>query len=791
MEREKERKRPCLRLNYPPDGKCNDCVKGSCRYDKICFMCGQEGHGAFQSFSSGKMRGEMKCSKHRTFLSQMAAIREQYGLNEEDVMEIFQPKAAATAAAAVASISAPNANVTVSSTPSSPIVTSPTPSSVPTSALPTSTFPAAVNPSASPVSNPNANINQNTINTNATTMSYAASISDTTANIAPKLPSASIYGFGIDDSNSSTSNWNQSVSVSSILNGTNPTANPASSSLAPPGVSQYSAWGNSPSSNPTPTPASTVNSNIFNIGGILTASPPPKTPGLGLGLSDLGLGLGNLNISGGLSGMNPPNVNSNSTTNSNIPTYEIVDNDDYSNPTTNLKLSLSSALKDSTGTGGLWYKGFVSTTSPRGLPDDTPVAVFAWRKASSVDERVLRQELKSLRILASNSNSLVSKILFRKSIDLPPSPATGKVDLSVIISEYSDYGYLDRYMSQINEGFSTSDLQAFTCQLLDALLFVQEKKISHRNISPSSILVCAGTRDREKYNNSNNILLKVCDFKLASLASLSREANLDKWTAPEVEANYKILGGPGYQLISDSWSLGLVLYFIATNGQCPFDSHRQAQQAVIDISSGLLRQCLEKHGLHTRMPMLYDLIERLIRPVQTRVPLGLIRCHPFLWSTGYRKNLIIDLANISNLSARQSTPLPGTNQRSQSMENFISEMDRYSQTFIFGSEGWVVKMYRDFVPYVQPVSIKMDFWWSGWYLLIAIRNQLLYPEAMYTGLYRPQAGQSNISQNQMIVQYLRQIVDVDFPKLLILLFELVGRHGKWEFDGDEVLFKWN
>lgn len=28
MERERERKRPCLRLNYPPDGKCNDCVKG-------------------------------------------------------------------------------------------------------------------------------------------------------------------------------------------------------------------------------------------------------------------------------------------------------------------------------------------------------------------------------------------------------------------------------------------------------------------------------------------------------------------------------------------------------------------------------------------------------------------------------------------------------------------------------------------------------------------------------------------------------------------------------------------
>ena len=753
-------------------------------------MCGQEGHGAFQSFSSGKMRGEMKCSKHRTFLSQMAAIREQYGLNEEDVMEIFQPKlpAAVPSATSITSSATASATSTSSSNPSSPIVTSPTPSATtsattqvapPSLAQPNSNF-QIMNPSASPLSN------SNPTSTITTPTTY-----DANGNAATKA-SGSLFGYGIENEGNS-GNWNQTLSVSSILNGSmisnavpsNPSTNSVANSLSP-GVSQFSAWGNSSNSNSNPS-SSNPNPNIFNIGGILSASPPSKSPGLGLGLSELGLGLGNLNIAGGLN--STPATNSNS--NSNIPTYEIVDNEDYNNSNTNLKISMSSALKDSTGTGGLWYKGLISTVNSRGATEETPVAIFAWRKAPSVDERNLKQELKTLRILANSSNNLVAKMLYRKAIDLPPSAATGKVDLSVVVSEYSEYGYLDRYMSQINDGFNVSDLQAFTCQLLDSLLLLAEKKVSHRNLSPSSILVCAGSRDREKYNTSNNISLKLCDFKFTSLASLSREANLDKWSAPEVEANYKILGGPGYQLISDSWSLGLVLYYIATNGQCPFDSHRQAQQAVMDVSSGLVRQCLEKHGLQTRLPMLYDLIERLIRPVQTRVPLSLIRCHPFLWSIGYRKNLIIDLANVSNLTARQKPPVPGTNQRSQSMENFISEMDRYSQTFIFGSEGWVVKMYRDFVPYVQPVSIKVDFWWSGWYLLIAIRNQLLYPEAMYTGLYRQQASQSNITQNQMITQYLKQIIDVDFPRLLILLFELGGRHGKWEWDGDEVTFKWN
>jgi len=634
-------------------------------------MCGQEGHGAFQSFSSGKMRGEMKCSKHRTFLSQMAAIRDQYGLNEEDVMEIFQPKPPAAVTSATSITSSANASASATSTsssnPSSPVVTSPTPTSAPAPVStqapappslvqPNSNF-QIMNPSTSPLSNSNTSP---TPNPTISTPTY-----DTNGNVAPK---GSLFGYGIENDGNTNTNWNQSLSVSSILNGSmisnspsNSSTNPMANTLAPPGVSQFSAWGNSPNSNPNST-NSNPNPNIFNIGGILNSNQPPKSPGLGLGLSDLGLGLGNLNISGGLNSI-PAATNNNP--NPNIPNYEIIDNEDFNNSNTNLKISMSSALKDSTGTGGLWYKGLISTVNSRGLTDETPAAIFAWRKATTVDERNLKQELKSLRILANSSNNLVAKMLYRKAIDLPPSSATGKVDLSVIVSEYSEYGYLDRYMSQMNEGFNISDLQAFTCQLLDSLLLLQEKKVSHRNISPSSILVCAGSRDREKYNNSNNISLKLCDFKLSSLASLSREANLDKWSAPEVEANYKILGGPGYQLISDSWSLGLVLYYIATNGQCPFDSHRQAQQAVMDVSSGLVRQCLEKHGLQTRFPMLYDLIERLIRPVQTRVPLSLIRCHPFLWSIGYRKNLIIDLANVSNLTARQKPPVPGTNQRSQ------------------------------------------------------------------------------------------------------------------------------
>jgi len=91
LEREREKRRPCLRLNYPPDGKCGDCTTGKCRYDRICFMCGLEGHGTFQSYPGGRKRGEYKCSKHRTFLSQLEAVRRRYGVTENDLKEMFSP----------------------------------------------------------------------------------------------------------------------------------------------------------------------------------------------------------------------------------------------------------------------------------------------------------------------------------------------------------------------------------------------------------------------------------------------------------------------------------------------------------------------------------------------------------------------------------------------------------------------------------------------------------------------------------------------------------------------------
>jgi len=71
-----------LRLNYRPNGQCKDCTSQCCVYDSVCFMCGQEGHGAFHTHPGGKHQGQLKCNKHRLFTEQLAEIKEKYVIDE-------------------------------------------------------------------------------------------------------------------------------------------------------------------------------------------------------------------------------------------------------------------------------------------------------------------------------------------------------------------------------------------------------------------------------------------------------------------------------------------------------------------------------------------------------------------------------------------------------------------------------------------------------------------------------------------------------------------------------------
>jgi len=63
----------------------------------------------------------------------------------------------------------------------------------------------------------------------------------------------------------------------------------------------------------------------------------------------------------------------------------------------------------------------------------------------------------------------------------------------------------------------------------------------------------------------------------------------------------------------DAWALGCLLYYLGTCGRSLFDS----QEEVLRVRSdeGQRRAQLQRHGLQDSNPSLYDLVERLVRPL--------------------------------------------------------------------------------------------------------------------------------------------------------------------------------
>ena len=647
-------------------------------------MCGLEGHGAFQTFPGGKLKGDLKCTKHRNFVAQLAQIKQQYSVTEDQIKAIFWP------------------NMVVQSTG-----TGGTP--------------------------PGAKVASPILNTYIPLPSTVSSVPVQSAVQTPALRSPP-----------------RVLAPPGVVNGAISAVN-----VALMGTASSAGWSGKPFS---------------------SIALPAGVHGIGHGIpTDSAWG-------GSAAGFTGKEANGNV-----LPplySFEIFNEEEYGNlPTLQFAMVPNYVIKDS-GDGKLLYRGnFVSS---RGTED---VSVKVWRKPSAgSDITVIKNEVAILRALAA-SGSNVAHILHSNVADIT-YPPIGGVEFSCIICEYGDFGYLDQFLQsyvQANPGgLSTTDVQTMSLQLIDTLIRCHDSGICHKDLKPQSIIVTKGDR-YQSHQFSGGRTLKLCDFLLSdnqppindmqSFSLLSRMNEKDKFAAPEHESEIRSFNGnvtPSFFPQSDVWSLGCILYYIGTNGQFLFESHRQARDAIMDADARL--GLLGKHGLQDRSPMLYDLIERMMRPLQTRCSLKESRCHPFLWSSSYRKKTILDFANACNS--------PPANTRG-AIEKFMAHLDNYGQRYVFDSSGWTIKMNHELLEFVQPKSLRDDYWWSGRSLLQAIYNQISFPEAMHATLY------SSLSYHQMMNSYLRQIVDNDFPKLLILMFELGRLFGKWNWDSHEITHEWN
>lgn len=1015
LKRELEKKRPCLRLNYPIDGTCNDCVKRTCRYDRICFMCGLEGHGAFQSFPGGRMRGEFKCSKHRFFLNQMNEIREKYDLEDEDIRSLFKDSSLDTDEG--------NHEASKSNTDSSTEYISPIPnhpvnlninpiaaaasfnSNIQTagvlksaSALTTSVTAASAAPvqvsksprgmiSSTEIQN-NFNISPSDINiisddimtTGKTAVSAILPPSSLGLPAAPTatttppsaLPSVNVFappppqpqqpqtisavlltpprwtgagyemssaaesqhqrealsgggpGFlysGINDSNilGNSVSSSRSSSISRLGNesvGEDTSLNYFSSS----NLNLLGSASNDPHSNMNINMNMNANTGGLSWSGTGTGTPKsqqiqqqqqmqmqqhhmqqqmqqqqqqlhnilsqsnqnnmmlpslktlPQGPGQGQGVymaesTTTSTTNNNSNKENKLR-LSPPSAHHPSQLQLQqlqqhqqqhlqspaahiaaalgsvggggllspgllVNAYEMSDMDEMGTipimkliltPVNMLKshYSSSSSTSSSTSTAAAITATAAITSTSYGSQQNTDsnnntcsimtfratmssrkslddVAVLLWRPNPQIqiDMNTLKQEIKILRQLSARCVNHVSRILHKGVMEIQ-YPAGSCNELHCIVSEYSDFGYLDRYFQEYSShlhspgfGFANDDIlfrnniQAMSVQLIDGLMRFHELGISHKDIRPSNILVCRGTKLQPKLTPLG-LFLKYSDFKLHSLSA----ANVllgggdvpDQWCAPEVNTEIRTTCN-GYSNASDVWSLGCLIYYISTGGELLFDNHRQACESA--VNGDIRKKYLERHGVHEKYPVLFDLIERFIRPLESRISLNTARCHPFLWNATCRKSFIVSFAQASSsgngndVSSEQQQPV-----HVSSAEKFMSTFDKFCMDYVFTHEGWFKKMPNDFKTFIQPMKLATDYFWSGNALLQVMRYQLLHPDMLHNALY------SSLTPHQMLSAYLHQMLDIDFPRLLIVIFELGLSFGNWQWDGEDIIHTW-
>lgn len=402
--------------------------------------------------------------------------------------------------------------------------------------------------------------------------------------------------------------------------------------------------------------------------------------------------------------------------------------------------------------------------------------------SSSAAVTELKMEIKALRMLAKRSPYIAS-IWHRGLLTLPPSlfhPTFIATETECVVMESSVLGNLDTLFESAllpPQGLTIDDIKGMCIQLMDGLIDMHQAGIMHRSIHPKNILISqyASNCLAGRVVFLNGYVLKWTNFTPASVLSIVDPLGTfnmrDLWSAPEVSIDARKNTGQNHPLITELWPLGLIYYYIATNGQQPFQSFDEAMEA---YNNGDFRgRYLDRHDLQKKLPMLFDLIERLIRPVANRVELSTVRCHPFFWTMERRKNLILYFAD--------SFLIRG----SELINHFIVTFDKICLLFVFGDKGWVPSLRTDLLQLV-PLHLRTDEKsMSGSHLLHAIKAVLQQPDMLAMKLI------PKLPAGEAVLEFIRQMTELEFPRLLILLYELGSTHGKWSWDGDEVQHTWN
>ncbi|OJT05262.1 hypothetical protein TRAPUB_3926 [Trametes pubescens] len=134
-------------------------------------------------------------------------------------------------------------------------------------------------------------------------------------------------------------------------------------------------------------------------------------------------------------------------------------------------------------------------------------------------------------------------------------------------------GNLKGYMNKIRpRRMSEAQAQYLTYQICDALLYIHTQEVVHRDLKPENVLLTA----------HDPPVVKVADFGLAravdGVALSQTKCGTPAYVAPEVCDQ----SGGGYDVLVDSWSLGVMVFQMLTM-RLPFDDDaRKGSSRVFD-----------------------------------------------------------------------------------------------------------------------------------------------------------------------------------------------------------------
>ena len=131
-------------------------------------------------------------------------------------------------------------------------------------------------------------------------------------------------------------------------------------------------------------------------------------------------------------------------------------------------------------------------------------------------------------------------------------------------------------------------------QLADGLAHVHSKRIVHRDLKPENVFVCAGG------------VLKLGDFGISRVLSLSVSELAQTVVGSPTYISPEIIHGARYSYKTDVWSLGVMLYRVASN-KFPFDASNLGQLAM-KITAGSFPPLSPQYS-----PMLHHLVATMLQ----------------------------------------------------------------------------------------------------------------------------------------------------------------------------------